>query len=44
MALMDTSGKKRIVLKVLEMGESSLRFLDNKGTILRSFTPSQKFP
>ena len=42
MALMDTSGKKRIILKVLENGQSSLTFLDDKGNILNSFTPTQK--
>ena len=42
MALMDTSGKKRIILKVLENGQSSLTFLDDKGHILNSFTPTQK--
>lgn len=42
MALMDTSGKKRIVLKVLENGQSSLIFLDDNGHILNSFTPTQK--
>ena len=42
MALMDTSGKKRIVLKVLENGQSSLNFLDDKGNILSSFSPTQK--
>ena len=42
MALMDTSGKKRIVLKVLENGKSSLSFLDDKGNVLNSFTPTQK--
>ena len=42
MALMDTSGKKRIVLKVLENGQSSLNFLDDKGNIINSFTPIQK--
>jgi hypothetical protein len=41
-ALMDTSGKKRIVLKVLENGESSLSFLDDKGSILNSFAPTAK--
>jgi hypothetical protein len=42
MALMDTTGKKRIVLKVLENGQSSINFLDDKGNILNSFTPAQK--
>ena len=42
MALMDTSGKKRIILKVLENGESSLKFLDDKGNVLNSFTPARK--
>ena len=42
MALMDTSGKKRIILKVLENGQSSLTFLDDKGNILNSFAPTQK--
>ena len=41
-ALMDTSGNKRIVLKVLANGKSSLSFLDDKGNILNSFTPTQK--
>jgi hypothetical protein len=41
-ALMDTSGNKRIVLKVLANGKSSLSFLDDKGDILNSFTPTQK--
>jgi hypothetical protein len=41
-ALMDTSGNKRIVLKVLANGKSSLSFLDDKGDILNSFTPAQK--
>ena len=42
MALMDTSGKKRIVLKVLENGQGSINFLDDKGNILNSFIPTQK--
>jgi hypothetical protein len=42
MALMDASGRKRIVLKVLENGQSSLDFLDNDGKILNSFTPLKK--
>ena len=42
MALMDTSGKRRIVLTVLENGQSSLSFLDDKGNILNSFAPTQK--
>ena len=41
-ALMDTSGKKRIVLIVLENGQSNLNFLDNKGNVLSSFSPTQK--
>ncbi len=41
MALMDTSGRKRIVLKVSENGQSSLSFLDSKGNVLNSFTPAQ---
>jgi len=41
-ALMDTSGKKRIVLKVSENGQSSINFLDGNGNILNSFTPLQK--
>jgi hypothetical protein len=41
-ALMDTSGNKRIVLKVLANGKSSLSFLDDKGDVLNSFTPTQK--
>jgi hypothetical protein len=41
-ALMDTSGNKRIVLKVSANGKSSLSFLDDKGDILNSFTPTQK--
>lgn len=41
-ALMDTTGKKRIVLKVLENGQGSLDFLDEKGNVLNSFTPAQK--
>ncbi len=39
-ALMDSTGIKRIVLKVLENGKSSLDFLDEKGSILKSFYPS----
>jgi hypothetical protein len=42
MALMDTSGRKRIILKVLENGQSSLTFLDDKGNILNSFSPTEK--
>jgi hypothetical protein len=42
MAIMDTTGRKRIVLKVLENGQSSLNFLDEKGNVLNSFTPTQK--
>ena len=42
MALMDTSGKKRIILKVLENGQSSLNFLDDKGNIVNSFAPTKK--
>jgi hypothetical protein len=42
MALMDTSGKKRIILKVLENGQSSLSFLDDKGNIVNSFAPTKK--
>ena len=41
-ALMDSSGNKRIVLKVLANGASSLNFLDDKGIVLNSFTPTQK--
>ena len=41
-ALMDTSGKKRIALKVLKNGQSSLNFLDEKGNVLSSFSPTQK--
>ena len=42
MALMDTSGKKRIVLKVLENGKSSLNFLDDKGNVSNSFSATRK--
>jgi hypothetical protein len=42
MTLMDSAGKKRIVLKVLENGQCSLSFLDEKGDILNSFTPAKK--
>jgi len=40
MALMDSSGKKRIELKVLENGVSSLNFLDEKGKVLKSLAPA----
>lgn len=39
-ALMDSTGIKRIVLKVLENGQSSLDFLDEKGNTLKSLHPS----
>jgi hypothetical protein len=42
MALMDSSGRKRIVLKVLQNGVSSLNFLDEKGNVLNSFKPEEK--
>lgn len=41
-ALMDSSGKKRIILKVLENGQSSLNFLDDKGNIINSLAPVKK--
>jgi hypothetical protein len=41
-ALMDTSGNRRIVLQVLANGKSGINFLDDKGDILSSFTPTQK--
>lgn len=41
LALMDTSGNERIVFKVLENGQSSLNFLDDKGKVLDSFTPKK---
>lgn len=41
-ALMDSSGKKRIILKVSENGQSSLNFLDDKGNIINSLAPVKK--
>jgi len=41
-ALMDSTGKKRIVLKVLKTGEASMNFLDDNGNILNSVSASKK--
>jgi len=41
-ALMDSTGKKRIVLKVLKTGEASMIFLDDNGNILNSVSASKK--
>ena len=40
LALMDSTGKSRIVLKVLPNGQSSMNFLDEKCHILRSILPT----
>jgi hypothetical protein len=41
-ALMDSLGKKRLILQVLSNGKSSMNFLDDKGKILNCFNPTQK--
>jgi hypothetical protein len=41
MALMDSSGKKRIAFKVLGNGESSISFLDEHGNILNSLNATK---
>jgi hypothetical protein len=41
-ALMDSAGKKRLVLKVMANGESRISFLDSKGTVYRSIYPGQQ--
>ena len=38
-ALMDTNGRKRIVMQVPEQGDPSLTFLDEKGNAVRRLTP-----
>jgi hypothetical protein len=40
LALMDSTGKSRIVLKVLPNGQSSINFLDENGHILKSILPT----
>ena len=40
-ALMDSSGKKRLILQVLANGKSNMTFLDDKGKILNSLDPTQ---
>jgi hypothetical protein len=40
-ALMDTQGRKRIVMKVEADGSSSLTFLDADGKVLNQLTPSK---
>ena len=42
LALMDSSGKKRLILQVLANGKSNMTFLDDKGKILNSLDPTQK--
>jgi len=39
-ALMDSSGNKRLILQVLPNGKSSMTFLDEKGKILNSLNPN----
>ena len=41
-ALMDSLGKKRLILQVLPDGKSSMTFLDDKGKILNCLDPTQK--
>ncbi|WP_158798818.1 hypothetical protein [Pedobacter sp. L105] len=41
-ALMDSIGKKRLVLKVEANGKSSISFLDAQGKEVNSFTPTNK--
>ncbi len=41
-SLMDASGKKRIQFKVLENGESTIRFLDANGNLLNGLSPTKK--
>jgi hypothetical protein len=41
-ALMDSIGRKRLILQVLANGKSSMTFLDDKGKALNSFSPTQK--
>jgi hypothetical protein len=41
-ALMDSSGKKRIEFKVLENGESTISFLDANGKLLNGLTSTKK--
>ncbi len=38
-ALMDISGRKRIVMQVPEQGDPSLTFLDEKGSVVRRLAP-----
>jgi hypothetical protein len=40
-ALLDSSGNKRLIMQVLADGESSMVFLDGKGKILKSLSPTQ---
>jgi hypothetical protein len=40
MSLMDTAGKKRIVMKVAADGTPSLIFLDNKGSVVQQLVPA----
>jgi hypothetical protein len=39
LALMDSTGKSRIVLKVLSNGQSTINFLDEKGRVVKSISP-----
>lgn len=41
-ALMDSTGKKRLILKVAADGKSSISFLDAQGKEVNAFTPSNK--
>ncbi len=41
-ALMDSTGKRRLVLKVAADGKSSIRFLDAHGKEVNAFTPVNK--
>jgi len=40
-ALMDTNGRKRIIMEVPEQGDPSLSFLDEKGIVVRQLLPKQ---
>lgn len=40
-ALMDSLGRKRLIFKVLENGNSSINFLDKSGKTLNSIIPTQ---
>jgi hypothetical protein len=40
-ALMDSLGRKRLIFKVLENGNSSINFLDKSGKTLNSIVPTQ---